>query len=128
MDNGNNLPDNGLVNLCCRAAYEASRSWCLSIGDDTHEPYDNLSTAEKAPIRESVIGILQGNIPEQAHEDWRRRKIADGWSWGSEKDDVRKTHPALLPYEELDLEQRVKNDIWCGVTQLMQKIYWTSPQ
>lgn len=128
MDNRSTLPDNGLVNLCCRAAYEASRAWCHSIGDDSHKPFDDLSTAEKAPIRESVIGILQGNIPEQIHEDWRRRKIADGWSYGSEKDEERRSHPALLPYAELPLEQRVKNDIWRGVTQLMQALYWTSPQ
>lgn len=124
----NNIPDNGLVNLASRAAWEASRAWCRGMGDDSHKAYDDLTTEEKAPVRESVIGILQGNTPEQIHQSWMRRKVSEGWSWGMEKDEERKLHPALLPYGELAPEQRVKNDIWRDVTQMMQKLYWTYPQ
>ena len=98
------------------------------MGDDSHKAYDDLTTEEKASVRESVIGILQGNTPEQIHQAWLRRKVADGWSWGVEKDEARKEHPALLPYSELSPEQRVKNDIWRDTTQRMQKLYWTYPQ
>ena len=45
------------------------------------------------------------NLAEQmarnVHEVWSAGRIADGWTYGEVRDDARKTHPCLVPYEQL---------------------------
>lgn len=35
------------------------------------------------------------------HNKWAKNRIEDGWSYGPERDDVRKLHHCLVPYKEL---------------------------
>ena len=32
---------------------------------------------------------------------WATGRISQGWSYGEQRDDVMKTHPCLVPYEDL---------------------------
>ncbi|MDR1369318.1 MAG: Ryanodine receptor Ryr [Dysgonamonadaceae bacterium] len=41
--------------------------------------------------------LLSRNI----HEVWAKQRIADGWKYGEKRDDTRKEHPGIVPYEEL---------------------------
>ena len=35
------------------------------------------------------------------HDIWARQRMADGWQYGPRRDDARKEHPCLVPYEQL---------------------------
>ncbi|MDG2224109.1 MAG: TRAFs-binding domain-containing protein [Rubripirellula sp.] len=48
------------------------------------------------------IEELIDTLAFHAHEAWAERKIAEGWTYGSERDDLRKQHPCLMPYSELE--------------------------
>lgn len=41
--------------------------------------------------------VMASNV----HDIWARGRMAEGWTWGPERDDVRKEHPGLVPYNEL---------------------------
>jgi RyR domain len=45
------------------------------------------------------------------------QKLADGWIYGVEKDAESKTHPCLLPYAELPVEQRRKDALFRAIVQ-----------
>ena len=40
-------------------------------------------------------------IAKNTHEVWSVGRIRDGWTYGELRDDKNKTHPCLIPYEEL---------------------------
>jgi class 3 adenylate cyclase/tetratricopeptide (TPR) repeat protein len=40
-------------------------------------------------------------LARNAHENWAKRRFAEGWQLGRERSDTRKEHPALIPYDEL---------------------------
>ena len=40
-------------------------------------------------------------IAKNTHDVWAVGRIADGWSYGKERDDVAKHHPCLISYEDL---------------------------
>ncbi len=40
-------------------------------------------------------------IAENTHEVWSAGRIKDGWTYGTVRDDEKKQHPCLVPYEEL---------------------------
>lgn len=40
-------------------------------------------------------------ISKNTHEVWASNRIKDGWTYGEKRDDQKKQHPCLIPYEEL---------------------------
>lgn len=47
------------------------------------------------------IERLSEQLARNAHEVWGRQRIRDGWVWGAERNDARREHPSLVPYEQL---------------------------
>jgi hypothetical protein len=64
-------------------------------------------TYEPVPIDTSDISLppkvldLTEALARNAHEIWARQRIEDGWRYGPKRDDSRKEHPCLVPYEQL---------------------------
>lgn len=40
-------------------------------------------------------------LAKEVHDTWAAGRIAEGWTYGPERDDILKTHPCLVPYDEL---------------------------
>jgi hypothetical protein len=49
------------------------------------------------------------------HQNWSDFKLKEGWVYGSQKDPVAKTHPCLVPYDQLPPTQRVKDTIFSAI-------------
>ena len=45
-------------------------------------------------------------IAENVHENWSVGRIKEGWVYGSERDDQKKTTPCLIPYDQLPEEEK----------------------
>lgn len=45
-------------------------------------------------------------MARNVHDVWAQGRIAEGWTYGEQRDDKRKTHPCLVPYEELPDAER----------------------
>lgn len=52
------------------------------------------------------IDELVARIAERVHEVWAEKRQAEGWRYGPRRDDERKEHPCLVPYDELPEEER----------------------
>lgn len=50
---------------------------------------------------------LVEQMSKNVHEVWASTRIAQGWKYGKERNDELKTHPCLIPYEELPEEEKV---------------------
>ncbi len=46
-------------------------------------------------------------LARNTHEIWSQQRLADGWHYGEERDDARKLHPCLVPYDELPESEKV---------------------
>ena len=44
---------------------------------------------------------LTEKLAENAHDNWAQLRIAEGWTWGAQRDDRAKKHPDLVPYDKL---------------------------
>ncbi len=47
------------------------------------------------------LSALTERLAENTHEHWAARRIAEGWAYGPQRDDVKKRHPDLVPYADL---------------------------
>ena len=54
----------------------------------------------------AALGPRTEALARNVHEVWAATRIAQGWRFGPERNDARKEHPCLIPYEELPEEER----------------------
>lgn len=47
------------------------------------------------------ITEIAEQIARNVHEVWAKSRIDQGWKYGEQRDDDKKTHPCLIPYDEL---------------------------
>jgi hypothetical protein len=48
-------------------------------------------------------------LAEREHERWMRERRAQGWTYGAVRDNARKLHPAMVPWDDLDEEDKDKD-------------------
>ena len=44
---------------------------------------------------------LLEQLARNAHEVWAQKRIEDGWTRGPQRDDAKRKHPCLVPYDQL---------------------------
>lgn len=65
---------------------------------DTYEP----SPIDTSHIEfDEDVADLAETLAANAHEIWARQRIDDGWTYGPKRDDDKKEHPCLVPYDDL---------------------------
>lgn len=52
------------------------------------------------------LGQLTERLAENTHEVWAHQRLTDGWTYGEKRDDAKKQHPCLIPYEQLPESER----------------------
>lgn len=108
-------PLNGMtVTQIAEACHEANRSYCEGLGDDSQLPWEDAPEWQKESAINGVLHVIANPdaLPSDSHESWLAEKLADGWVYGEEKDAELKTHPCILPYDELPEEQRKKDELF----------------
>jgi len=52
------------------------------------------------------LELLVEQMSKNVHEVWAETRINQGWTFGEKRNDDLKTHPCLIPYEELPEEEK----------------------
>lgn len=94
-----------------RLAHELNRAWCAFNHDDSQVRWEDAPGWQRASALAGVAFVRANPTagPEAQHEEWRRVKAADGWTYGPVKDPEAKTHPCMVPWGTLDDQQRFKD-------------------
>lgn len=62
------------------------------------------------------LDVLMERIAENVHENWAIGRLKEGWRYGPQRDDVEKTHPCLVPYDELPDSEKEYDRTTAGET------------
>jgi hypothetical protein len=66
---------------------------------------------------------LTERIAENTHDCWALGRIREGWTYGPRRDDSLKTHPDLVPYEDLtEGEKEYDRTTAMNTLKLIQKL------
>jgi hypothetical protein len=105
-----------------RVAHEVNRAYCEAIGDDSQPAWEDAPDWQvQSAIRGAQMHLSNPHAtPADSHNSWLKEKELDGWAYGEVKDPDKKLHPCFRPYEELPLEQRVKDFLFRGVVHAMR--------
>lgn len=103
------------VETIARCCHEANRAWCAAHGDESLHPWLEESGAQRRSLTKGVEVALSGATPEEQHQAWLEHKQSEGWRFGAVKDDMAKTHPAMLPFGRLPEFHRVKCELFGAI-------------
>ena len=55
---------------------------------------------ENIELPEELVPLME-KMAKNVHEVWAKSRMNEGWTYGPVRDDAKKHHPCLVPYEEL---------------------------
>ncbi|MBA9005900.1 RyR domain-containing protein [Thermomonospora cellulosilytica] len=103
-----------------RVAHEANRAWQIATGDpDPSPPWEQAPAWQRDSAVAGVTQALAGAGPEELHEAWARRKLAEGWQYGPAKNAQARTHPSLVRYDLLPETERRKDELFAAVVRAL---------
>jgi hypothetical protein len=111
------------VEQIASVCHEANRQYCLLLGDTSQKPWKEAPWSLKQSAIAGVIFVQENPDSPLSflHENWRKYKAAEGWILGETKDEEKKTHPNMRPYNELPPEQRVKDTLFRAIVKAMSE-------
>lgn len=69
------------------------------------------------------LEMLVEQMSKNVHDVWAETRIAQGWTYGEQRNDDKKLHPCLVPYEELpDSEKEYDRNTSIGTLKLILKL------
>ena len=79
------------------------------------QPMD--TTAVQLP---KELDELVEQMSKNVHEVWAQSRMSQGWTYGEQRNDTLKTHPCLIPYEDLpEVEKTYDRDTALGTLKLI---------
>ena len=87
---------------------------------NTYTPRPIDTTGVELPKElEQLVEEMSKNV----HEVWAETRIQQGWTYGEQRNDELKTHPCLIPYEELpESEKEYDRNTSIGTLKLIMKL------
>lgn len=70
----------------------------------SYNPYP-IDTSD-IQLPEELNPLLEA-MAKNVHEIWALERIKQGWTFGEKRDDIKKHHPCLVPYDDLPEEEKV---------------------
>lgn len=107
-----------------RVCHEANRALCAALGDRSQRPWEDAPEWQVESAFNGVRFILDhpDAQPGDSHASWLAEKEREGWVWGPEKDEVTRTHPCMVPFEELPEEQRFKDVLFVAIVRALSSL------
>lgn len=106
--------------------YEATRIEALVSGRPiVPEPWADREGAFTEQFIETIKRLCDPlappTTPEEEHNSWWQAYIDMGWTYGPERDPAKKTHPDMVPFDDLPKAERDKDEIFIAVCELAAK-------
>lgn len=105
------------VKAIARACHESNKVWCEANGDKSQKHWDEAEDWQRdSAIKGVEFKLANPSAPESAqHDAWMDDKVKDGWVFGEVKDAEKKTHPCIVPFEQLPAHQQKKDKLFQAI-------------
>lgn len=112
------MTEYGIAKVC----HQANKAWCEFNGDYTqkewHECTPELLDSTVRGVRFRLANPTSG--ADAQHKAWMEDKLANGWVYGEVKNETAKTHPCLVPFEDLPEFQQKKDALFCAIVDALK--------
>jgi hypothetical protein len=108
----------GIAKVC----HQANKSLCESKLDTSQKDWADAEQWQRDSAVNGVKFRLENpDAPASAqHESWMEEKLSQGWVYGEVKDAEKKTHPCIVPFEELPKFQQKKDKLFSAIVDALK--------
>lgn len=105
------------IEQIAEVCHETNRAYCDTIFDRSQKSWaDAAEWQRQSAIKGVQFALDNPDAPASSqHEAWLADKERDGWKFGDVKDAEKKEHPCMVPYDQLPIEQRIKDHLFKAV-------------
>jgi hypothetical protein len=105
-----------------QVCHEANRTWCLVHKDASQCDWDGAHAWQReSAIKGVEFALANPDAPVSAqHDAWSADKLKDGWKYGAVKDAAAKTHPCLVPFDQLPSIQQAKDHLFRAIVRALK--------
>jgi hypothetical protein len=105
------------IEQIARICHEANAALCDGLGDHSQTSWDDAPEWQRTSAVSGVRFHFENpDAPANAsHERWMREKLESGWRYGQVKDAEARTHPCIVPFEQLPPEQQAKDYLFRAI-------------
>lgn len=106
-----------------KVAHEANRALCTAFGDTSQKPWEDAPEWQRASALKGVqLHIDDPHMPaSSSHDAWCKDKRDHGWTYGLTKDPDAKTHPCLVPFDQLPGDQQAKDYVFEAIVRSLKQ-------
>lgn len=110
------------VHFIAKTCHEANRIWCQANGDNSQTHWDEAEPWQRESALKGVEFVLSNpNEGDSAtHNSWMKEKLETGWKYGPVKDAIQKTHPCLIPFDQLPEAQQKKDKLFRAIVNCLK--------
>lgn len=112
------------VRAVAEICHETNRAYCKALGDDSQPAWQDAPEWQRTSAINGVI--FHRNNPEAkpdaSHNAWLFEKQRTGWVYGTVKDPEKKTHPCMVPFDDLLVEQQIKDELFKSVVDCVRDL------
>jgi hypothetical protein len=110
-------PREEAIETVAKICHAANKAWCEANGDMSQKDWDQAPTWQKASAIDGVRFHIDNPTatPGASHDNWMALKGREGWNWGPEKDEAKKLHPCMMPFDQLPAEQQIKDRLFSAI-------------
>ena len=110
------------VEAIAKVCHDANKSFCEANGDYSQKSWEEAAQWQRDSAIKGVEFRRQNpSAPHSAqHDAWMEDKLKDGWVFGETKDESAKTHPCLVPYDQLPLVQQKKDALFQAIVDALK--------
>ncbi|MGI4945870.1 MAG: RyR domain-containing protein [Janthinobacterium lividum] len=112
------MPD---VKEIARVCHEAYRGVCAAAGDTEQPAWLDAEQWQRDSMVRGVEAALARPLASarDLHNAWVLDQLSAGWTYGKTRSAEARTHPSLVPFEQLPLIERAKDYVFRAVVDAM---------
>lgn len=123
LDPSNPVPSQTYpIDLFQNAWNDSANNLVILSNQSNYDPHP--LDLDDVPIEPELLELREA-IAENAHEVWARTRKDQGWTYGPERDDTKKLHPDMLPYNLLPESEKDYDRLMAiNTIKLVKKLGW----
>lgn len=112
------------LNRICKMCHDNNNKLMILNGESPQVGWDMLDAESQYITYKSVKKIIDDpNITAECiHNEWMNNKKLDGWVYGEVKDVTKKTHPLIVPFDQLSEIDKQKDQSFIDIVRKNFKI------
>jgi hypothetical protein len=105
-----------------KVCHQANKAWCELNNDFSQKDWDEAEDWQRSS---AITGVaFRQNNPDAGHDaqhnSWMKQKVDEGWVYGETKDAEAKTHPCIVPFDQLPDFQKKKDALFCAIADALK--------